>query len=73
MDQRHLHAWAEVYIPGGGWRGYDPSHGLVVADRHIALAASFDPEGSAPVRGSFRGTGVTATTSYLISLSAIAE
>ncbi|MDX1775844.1 MAG: transglutaminase family protein [Desulfobulbales bacterium] len=70
MEQRHLHAWAEVYIPGGGWRGYDPSHGLVVADRHIALAASFDPGGAAPVSGTFRGTGVTATTSYSISLSA---
>jgi len=73
MDQRYLHAWAEVYIPGGGWRGYDPSHGLVVADRHIALAASYDPERAAPVKGSFRGTGVSATINYNISLSAIDE
>ncbi|MBW2505622.1 MAG: transglutaminase family protein [Deltaproteobacteria bacterium] len=73
MDQRHLHAWAEVYIPGGGWRGYDPSHGLVVADRHIALAASHDPAGTAPVKGNFRGTGVSATTNYLISLSAVSD
>ena len=70
MEQRHLHAWAEVYIPGGGWRGYDPSHGLVVADRHIALAASYAPEGTAPVKGSFRGTGVSAETNYVISLVA---
>jgi transglutaminase-like putative cysteine protease len=73
MDQRHLHAWAEVYIPGGGWRGYDPSHGLVVADRHIALAASYAPEGATPVEGSFRGTGVSATINYFITLSALAE
>ncbi len=73
MDQRHLHAWAEVYIPGGGWRGYDPSHGLVVVDRHITLAASYDPEGAIPVKGSFRGTGVSASINYLISLSATAE
>jgi transglutaminase-like putative cysteine protease len=73
MDERHLHAWAEVYIPGGGWRGYDPSHGLIVEDRHIALAASHDPAGTAPVKGNFRGTGVSATTNYLISLSAVAD
>jgi len=73
MDERHLHAWAEVYIPGGGWRGYDPSHGLVVADRHIALAASHHPAGTAPVKGNFRGTGVSATTNHLISLSAVAD
>ncbi len=55
-----LHAWAEVYVPGGGWRGYDPSRGLAVADSHVAVAASATALGSAPVEGSFRGTGVTA-------------
>lgn len=73
MEQRHLHAWAEVYIPGGGWRGYDPSHGLLVTDRHVALAASHVPEGASPVKGNFRGTGISARTNYLISLSAIPE
>jgi transglutaminase-like putative cysteine protease len=55
----YMHAWAEVYIPGGGWRGYDPTHGLAIADSHIAVAASARPELAAPTSGSFRGTGVS--------------
>ena len=50
-----LHAWGEVYLSGGGWRGYDPSLGLAVADRHVAVAAAARPRDAAPVTGSFRG------------------
>jgi transglutaminase-like putative cysteine protease len=56
-----LHAWAEVYIPGGGWRGYDPSRGLAVAQSHVAVAASANYAGAAPVIGAFRGNNVTSS------------
>ena len=69
-ENRQLHAWAEVYIPGGGWRGYDPTHGLVVADRHIALAASHLPQGASPCNGTFRGTGARSSMTFSIKLNA---
>ncbi len=52
---RDLHAWAECFLPGLGWRGYDPSHGLAVADDHIPLVAAAHPQHAAPVIGSYRG------------------
>jgi transglutaminase-like putative cysteine protease len=60
QDERHLHAWPEVFVPGGGWRGFDPMLGLAVADRHIALAAGVRAQEAAPFTGAFRGTGIEA-------------
>lgn len=68
QKKRYLHAWAEVYLPAGGWRGYDPTHGLVVSDRHIAVAASMTPQCAAPIIGTCRGTGKTSILHSDISI-----
>jgi len=55
VGHAYMHAWAEVYLEGGGWRGYDASRGLAVSTAHVAVAAAADSELAAPVTGTFRG------------------
>jgi len=54
-ERYDLHAWAEVYLPGAGWRGFDPSSMGVIDDRYITLATSSKPELTAAITGSFSG------------------
>jgi transglutaminase-like putative cysteine protease len=67
-----LHAWAEVFLPGAGWIGFDPSLGLTVAERYIAIAASYDPALTLPTSGSFWGTGVKSVLKTAITFEAMA-
>ena len=70
-DDHHMHAWAEVYLPGGGWRGYDPSLGLAVADRHIAVASAAAASRAAPTTGSFRGDAAAGPLAVEITVDAL--
>lgn len=49
------HAWAELYIPGAGWKGFDPTSDCVVGSDHIRVAASHNPAAVPPIAGSYVG------------------
>jgi transglutaminase-like putative cysteine protease len=60
VDEKYLHAWAEVYLSRVGWRGFDPTLGLAVSDRHLAVAAGPTAASTLPSEGSYRGTALSA-------------
>ena len=54
-----LHAWVEVFIPGTGWLGFDPSHGLLTGNTHFPVASSAISENTMPVSGGIRGSATS--------------
>jgi transglutaminase-like putative cysteine protease len=55
LNYGSTHAWAEVYLPGAGWKGFDPSIGEIVGAQHIPVAVARLPESVPPVAGTYLG------------------
>ncbi len=60
------HAWVEAHVPGLGWVGFDPTHGICVTDQYIRVAIGLDYLGAAPVRGAHFGGGREAAAVKLV-------
>ena len=53
--ESHTHGWCELYLPGAGWRGFDPTNGILAGGHHVVVASSVTAGEIPPVEGSYCG------------------
>jgi transglutaminase-like putative cysteine protease len=61
-DQDAAHAWAEAWVDGLGWVGFDPANGICPTDQYVRVAVGLDALGATPIRGTSYGGGVESLT-----------
>lgn len=64
-NEFELHAWIEVYLPGAGWIGFDPSHGIIVGNNHIPVCTSSHHKNAMPITGTIRGKANSVLTTSI--------
>lgn len=71
MGNGNTHAWAEVYLPGPGWKGFDPTSGDLTSKQHIPVAVARHPEWAPPVSGTFIGSSQTPALTVNVQVSTL--
>jgi uncharacterized protein (DUF2126 family)/transglutaminase-like putative cysteine protease len=72
VDFTDLHAWTEVYLPGAGWVGLDPTSGLFAGEGHIPLCCTPNPSSAAPVTGTLE-VGVHSELQHEMTITRVVE